>query len=382
MRVALPAFDDTGWTAGGVYAEMIARSLRGAGGDDLDIVVFCHERPGHDGSDRWEGLARAVPAPSVTLLDKAVFRFGLPWPDPIERWCLTHKVDALLLHRRLGLPWAPFRRIPWIPDFQHKHLPEPFTPEEIRERDKSHALCGRLGDAILCSSQASWDDFERFHPRRAGKAHVQRFPSLYAFAPPPEAMGDAVRRYHLPEKFALVANQFWAHKNHAVVIDAVAQLAARGLKVPVAMTGLPADYRDPENANVSAVLQEIATKGVAGQVVPLGLVPKADLTNLMRAAAVVIQPSRFEGWSTSVQDAKALGRPVICSDLAVHREQAPDALGHFGCDDAKGLAAILERAWPGLSPGPNVERERAALADHRAFAATHGTVLLDLCRGR
>jgi hypothetical protein len=96
----------------------------------------------------------------------------------------------------------------------------------------------------------------------------------------------------------------------------------------------------------------------------------------------VIQPSRFEGWSTSVQDGRALGRPVICSDLPVHREQAPDALGHFGCDDPKALADILERAWPGLSPGPNVDRERAALADHQAFAATHGTALLDLCRGR
>ncbi len=382
MRVALPAFDESGWTAGGVYAEMIARSLRAAGGDDLDIVVFTAGPPGPGVGGRWEGLARPVPAPNVTLFDRGAFRLGLPWPDPVERWCLTHKVDALLLHRRLGVPWAPFRRIPWIPDFQHKHLPEQFSAEDKRERDKSHALCGRLGDAILCSSQASWDDFVRFHPRHAGKARVQRFPSLYAFVPPPEKPGDAVRRYHLPQKFALVANQFWAHKNHRVVVEAVALLAARGVRVPVAFTGLPADYRDPENANVSALLQAIAREGLAGQVVPLGLVPKADLTDLLRATAVVIQPSRFEGWSTSVQDARALGRPVICSDLPVHREQAPDALGHFGCDDPKALADILERSWPGLSPGPNVDRERAALADHQAFAATHGTALLDLCRGR
>lgn len=375
MRVALPAFDDTGWTAGAVYAEMIVRSLRGAD-DGLDLVVFCQERP-----ERWEGLARAVPAPRKTLLDRGMFRFGLPWPDPIERWCATHKVDALLLHRRLGAPWVPFRRIPWIPDFQHKHLPDRFTPDEVRERDKAHELCGRLGDAILCSSQASWDDFVRFHPRYGDKARIQRFPSLYAFTPPPETPEDAARRYHLPEKFALVANQLWGHKNHAVVIEAAALLAEHGVRVPVAFTGLPADYRDPQNTNVSAILQGIAQKNLAGQVVPLGLVPKADLTDLMRAAAVVIQPSRFEGWSTSVQDAKALGRPVICSDLPVHREQAPDALGHFGCDDPKGLADILERVWPGLAPGPDPAAEVAALADHRAFAATHGRALLDLCRG-
>ena len=77
------------------------------------------------------------------------------------------------------------------------------------------------------------------------------------------------------------------------------------------------------------MLQAIATADLAGQIIFLGQIPYADLVNLMRAAAVVIQPSLFEGWCTIVQDAKAIGRPLICSDLSVHREQAPDAIGFF-----------------------------------------------------
>src|SRR6185295_3152663 len=134
-------------------------------------------------------------------------------------------------------------------------------------------------------------------------------------------------KFRLPEKFALVANQFWAHKNHQVIAGAAAKLRNQGLTPTIVMTGLPADPRDTSNSNFSALLQKIAAAGLNGQIIILGQVPYVDLINLMTMAALVIQPSRFEGWSTIVQDSKALGRPVICSDIPVHREQAPDAIG-------------------------------------------------------
>jgi glycosyltransferase involved in cell wall biosynthesis len=100
----------------------------------------------------------------------------------------------------------------------------------------------------------------------------------------------------------------------------------------------------------------------------------------MRAAALIIQPSRFEGWSTVVQDAKALGRPLICSDIPVHREQAPGALGWFPCDAPDVLADLIASHWDGLNPGPDMLRERKAMLVEQEFAAQHGRVLLGLCR--
>ena len=105
-----------------------------------------------------------------------------------------------------------------------------------------------------------------------------------------------------------------------------------------------------------------------------------DLASLMRTAAVVIQPSRFEGWSSVVQDCKALGRPLLCSDIPVHREQAKDALGFFPCDSATLLAEILAENWPALEPGPDPVVEARALTAEREFARAHGQRLLSLCR--
>jgi len=80
-----------------------------------------------------------------------------------------------------------------------------------------------------------------------------------------------------------------------------------------------------------------------------------------------------------VQDCKALGRPLICSDIAVHREQAPQALGFFPCDRADILADLLAANWASLGPGPNRAMEKQALAAEHEFARLHGQSLLRIC---
>ena len=52
--------------------------------------------------------------------------------------------------------------------------------------------------------------------------------------------------------------------------------------------------------------------------------PYAELLVLMQGARALINPSRFEGWSTSVEEARTLGVPMLLSSIAVHREQAGD----------------------------------------------------------
>jgi glycosyltransferase involved in cell wall biosynthesis len=131
---------------------------------------------------------------------------------------------------------------------------------------------------------------------------------------------------------------------------------------------------------LSRLLQSVATSGLSDEVTLLGEVPRDDVIDLMRAAEIVIQPSRFEGWSTVVQDAKALGRPLLCSDIPVHREQVPGAMGFFPCDEPDVLADLLASHWEQLSPGPDFAGEQKALAEEREFAALHGRSLLGLCR--
>ena len=231
----------------------------------------------------------------------------------------------------------------------------------------------------MLSSHIASEHFSAFVPEYAYKARVFQFPSTYAFEHSNGDPSTVLEKFRLPAKFALIANQFWQHKNHLTVINALQRLSCQGVRIPLVMTGLPVDYRDPTNEHLSRILQAVASSGLTDQVTILGMVSEADLHGLMRCAALIIQPSRFEGWSTSVQDAKALGRPLVCSDIPVHHEQAPSALGFFPCDNADVLVDLLARIWNRLNPGPDPENEQKALAAEREFAETQGRLLLNLC---
>ena len=145
------------------------------------------------------------------------------------------------------------------------------------------------------------------------------------------------------------------------------------------MTGLPTDYRDRNNEAMSRILQAIASAGLNSHIIVLGHIEDMDLGSLMRVAAVVIQPSLFEGWSLVLQDAKALGRPIICSDIPLHREQLPEAVGFFRPNRPDELAALLAENWARFDCGFNRDGENCALAAEQEFARVHGLRLLDIC---
>ena len=131
---------------------------------------------------------------------------------------------------------------------------------------------------------------------------------------------------------------------------------------------------------LSNLLQDFATRGLADQVHFLGKLPFADLISITRCATVIVQPSLWEGWNTLIEDAKALGRPIICSDIGVHREQAPSALGHFSPLDPDGLSKILLDHFPDLEPGPCLSLEAEMLALTRMRARDFGNLVLRYAR--
>ena len=74
----------------------------------------------------------------------------------------------------------------------------------------------------------------------------------------------------------------------------------------------------------------------------------------------VINPSFFEGWSTTVEEVKSVGKKIVLSDLEVHREQAPDSAYFFAPDDVKDLHEVLSQLWANNEGGPDFELEEKA----------------------
>ncbi len=399
-RIGVVDQSSAGWTAAGIYSRMMLKSLASIC-DQTGIELYFLSSGAPDTGDKSINaeriqLASADYLPgerqirrslgmsdkSRSLKGEARLRNLLHLADNSDAFSVAqkNKIDVLLPLLDVP-PWevAP-KLIGWIPDLQHVYLPEFFAEAELQKRDVTIQRLTERATLIMLSSHAARKDFVSFAPQGEKKARVLSFPSLLAFESLSENPQSGRAKFNLPEKFAMVANQFWAHKNHEAVVSAAAQLRDRGITVPIVMTGLPVDHRDHSNSNFSSLLQAIASAGLNSQVTILGQVSYADLINLMRTAAVIIQPSRFEGWSTIVQDAKALGRSIICSDIAVHREQAPAALGFFPCEEPDMLADLLAEHWGNLEPGPELETEAKALSAEIKVARRHAEALLGICR--
>lgn len=261
---------------------------------------------------------------------------------------------------------AESKEIFWIPDFQSVHLPELFSQAEIRSRQRHVAKMALREAIIVFSSDMAAGDFHRLYPDARATSRTLNFCSVVQLDPAPD---PRVTR-GLPERYLYVANQFWAHKNHLQILEALAILRRRGARIPLVCTGLESDYRN--SGHMAAVRRFIVLHELEDQVSLLGIVPRTEQIQLFRYAAAVVQPSRFEGWSTVIEDAKAIGRPLYVSDFPVHREQLDDAV-FFPLDDAEALADKLELDWPTLPAGPDHERERAAanIANRRQLTCAH-----------
>ena len=92
----------------------------------------------------------------------------------------------------------------------------------------------------------------------------------------------------------------------------------------------------------------------------LGAVPSRHLAVLMEHAIAFINPSLFEGWSTSVEEAKSMGKQILLSSIPVHHEQAPPRGIFFPPDDAAALADALEDTLRLYDPALEAESQREA----------------------
>jgi glycosyltransferase involved in cell wall biosynthesis len=260
----------------------------------------------------------------------------------------------------------------WIPDFQHLHLPEMFSSAEIRDRNRLVIRGAERATSIVLSSRDALKDFEMAAPRYAHKGRVMNFvswvsPSIYKIEP-----GALAPQYELPAKFIYLPNQFWKHKNHGSVWKALKILKEKGVRPHVVCTGLASDYRHP--TYFAELMQRATDWRLEDQITVLGLVPLTHVHMLIRQCVCVLNPSWFEGWSTTVEEAKTIGKRCLLSDLPVHREQDPPKAVYFDPRSPDELAAKMAEVWRETFPGPDLELElnaRGQLPDRmRDYART------------
>jgi len=226
----------------------------------------------------------------------------------------------------------------WIPDFQEHFLPEFFTKDEIKNRKNYQERIIENAKHILFSSESVQKDFNTLYPLNKLDQFVVRFAVTHDLS---ENSGTHNSKYQLPGKYFMCSNQFWKHKNHGIVLRAIHFLKNKGLEVFVVFTGKEHDYRNPEYYD--DLKQQISDLEISDNVKFLGFIDRSEQLVLMKNSLAVIQPSKFEGWSTVIEDAKALSVTIIATGIEVHKEQLQSYPTYylFDCENEEELGSVM-----------------------------------------
>lgn len=235
-------------------------------------------------------------------------------------------------------------QVHWIPDFQHLYFPENFSLSERRTRNSLYSALAKGTNPLILSSHSALDDWNRCQPAAQGKAYVLPFISdiedeISKLTPSFET--EVLSSLGLsPSTYFYVPNQFWPHKNHAIILDALEILKSQGKHLPkIVCTGnLSNSTGEDYSTNIKKRIEALLSPS---PFMILSTLRRPQQIVVMKNALAILQPSLFEGWNTGIQEAKRLGKHLIASALPVHHEQCRKNVHFFDPHSASELAELL-----------------------------------------
>ena len=255
----------------------------------------------------------------------------------------------------------------WIPDFQELHFPQFF---DAKQQETRHALAkyvATTGASVVFSSKDAMNDFNRLFPDNKAVKFVVPF----AVTHPDYSqvnIQSALEMYSIKTPYFFAPNQFWVHKDQLTLIKATQRLIESGgiQNFQVVFSGKEDDFRNPDYTN--SLKRYVADNGLENHIRFLGFIDRKVQLQIMQHAFAVVQPSLCEGWSTVIEDAKAMNQRIIASDLSVHEEQ----LQHYNAKlfFCKSSATDLSEKMKQLLEQPFEKESKDYNTNRQFFAST------------
>jgi glycosyltransferase involved in cell wall biosynthesis len=320
----------------------------------VDADVLGRRRTGDE--TYVEGLLRALPAAGDGLRFAAITRSPELVPPGVEPIELPARIQELRMAVRVPLMLRRLR--PALAHFVHSlplvlPCPAVLTVQDLSfERDAT--LMGyretsifrfvvprsaRHARRVLAISQRTKDDLVGLYGLPPEKIVVTPLAPDPAFRPGGER-GD----------YLLLVGSVEERKNPLLAADAAAAVGR-----PLVVTGPERDAR---------LAAELRRRGADMR----GFVPKDELVRLYQGAAVVLFPTRHEGFGLPVVEAMACGTPVVTTPDPAVREVGGDAIAYA---EPREFAAAVMRVLADPQPWADAGLERArTFSWERTAAAT------------
>lgn len=254
-----------------------------------------------------------------------------------ERILDKYNIDLVyfLYPSDLSLDLVSHNYIITVWDFCHRDFPE--FPEvsfyrrfEYREIIYNKSL--KKAFAVIVDSEISKNNLVRRYNIDEDRVYVLPFlPSINAYS---KKEVDIRSKYKINNEYIYYPAQFWPHKNHVYIIDALSILNKKNIIIDAVFSG-------SDKGNLDYVLEYAKKKGVSHLVKYIGFVPDEDIYSLYKNALALVMPTYFGPTNIPPLEAFYIGVPVIYSDLPGLRNQVGDAALLCDLNNPSSLAELL-----------------------------------------
>jgi glycosyltransferase involved in cell wall biosynthesis len=281
--------------------------------------------------------------------------------DPLAYFLLKRNNIRCISHSNYVCPDKKIKTINWIPDFQYLHFPDFWTSKQLSETSKLHKYLIKGSDKIVLSSYDAFNDFKTRYGNMSQKVEVIHFVSQPPanHADVSQQVSNVYKTNDLP--YFYLPNQFWTHKNHIAVFKACEILVRKGYNFQLLTSGHMKDFRGNDD-HISHLIDYVKENNLENVIKFLGLISYTDVFDLITNATALVNPSYFEGWSSTVEEAKSVGTLTLLSNIPVHKEQNPSGARFFNPDSPVELAKIMEDVLinkiPFVKASPKVLKEQ------------------------
>lgn len=204
-------------------------------------------------------------------------------------------------------------------DLCHRDMPE--FPEvnfyrEFELREKLFNSASKKAIAIFTDSQLGKENaLRRYNLDKNRVFNVSFTPSINITE---SKFIDIKEKYKIKSSYIYYPAQFWAHKNHVYIIDAIAKLKLKGISLAVIFSG-------SDKGNLKYVLDYAKKLKVSDLIFYIGFAPNEEVYYLYKQSLALVMPSYFGPTNIPPLEAFAIGTPVIYSDVDGLREQVANA---------------------------------------------------------
>jgi glycosyltransferase involved in cell wall biosynthesis len=234
----------------------------------------------------------------------------------------------------------PFPAVVSVHDLMHRYepgFPEVSAAGRFAIREQRFGNIVRTAKAVLVDSDVGREQVIESYA--APPARIQVLPYIaprYAREPTPDI--DVASRYGLPARFFFYPAQFWEHKNHRRLLEALARVRSEYPDAHLVLCG-------GKKSGYEAVRQRVEALGLASAVTFTGYVPDAELPSFYRRARALIMPTFFGPTNIPPLEAFALGCPVAVSRIYGMPAQVGDAGLLFNPHSVSEIQECMSKLW-------------------------------------